>query len=158
MNGDHIERALGLRPLAEIKEESEEIVDVNNDQPLPPSTIVSAVEISVNDSVINDENLQDIEKARQNIEQIVELGRESLHEIISLAKQSESPRAFEVASTLMKTLLDANKEYVEMSTRKKYAKEEILNPKKEEEAAANVTNNNLILTTTDLLKMLKGEA
>jgi hypothetical protein len=75
--------------------------------------------------------------------------------MISLAKQSESPRAFEVASTLMKTLLDANKDFVEISTKKKYAIEEKNGPK--EAAQTNVTNNNLILSTADLLKMLKGE-
>jgi hypothetical protein len=56
----------------------------------------------------------------------------------------------------MKTLLDANKDFVEMSMKKKYAKEEILNPK-EEQATTNVTNNNLILSTADLLAMIKGD-
>jgi hypothetical protein len=75
--------------------------------------------------------------------------------MMSLAKQSESPRAFEVASTLMKTLLDANKDFVEMSMKKKYAVDEVNGPK--EAAQTNVTNNNLIVSTADLLKMLKGE-
>jgi hypothetical protein len=75
--------------------------------------------------------------------------------MMSLAKQSESPRAFEVASTLMKTLLDANKDFVEMSMKKKYAVDEVNAPK--EAAQTNVVNNNLILSTTDLLKMIKGE-
>lgn len=152
-----IERALGLRPIEEAKQDI--IVDITPEEEinLPTSVSETLPEISMEDLVSNDENLQDIEKARKNIEQIVELGRESLDEMISLAKQSESPRAFEVASTLMKTLLDANREFVEMSTRKKYAKEEILNPKKEEESTTNVTNNNLILSTTELLKMIKDE-
>ena len=78
--------------------------------------------------------------------------------MITLAKQSESPRAFEVAATLMKTLLDANRDFVDISMRKKYAKEEILNPKKDESNVTNVTNNNLILSTADVLKMMKGES
>lgn len=153
MSEDHIERALGLRPITEI---NEDIVETKEQL---PSTIVLNTDVLDSEALSNDENFQDIEKARKNIEHIVELGRDSLDEIITLAKQSESPRAFEVASALMKTLLDANKEFVEMSTRKKYAKEEILNPKKEEESnVTNVTNNNLILSTADLLKMMKGES
>ena len=70
--------------------------------------------------------------------------------MVEIAKQSESPRAFEVVSTLMKTLLDANKDYVEMSTKKRYAKEE-------ESPSTQVTNNNLIVSTADLLKMIKGD-
>jgi hypothetical protein len=55
----------------------------------------------------------------------------------------------------MKTLLDANKEYSDISSKKKFATEEINGPK--EAAQTNVTNNNLILSTADLLKMMKGE-
>jgi hypothetical protein len=53
----------------------------------------------------------------------------------------------------MKTLLDANKDYVEMSTKRRYAKEEDPSADK----STNVTNNNLIVSTADLLKMIKGE-
>jgi len=55
----------------------------------------------------------------------------------------------------MKTMLDANKDYADISSKKKYAKEEVNGPK--EAAQTNVTNNNLILSTADLLKMMKGE-
>ncbi len=148
-----IDNILGLRPLEEA------LADADYVDSLPTVQESRDLELPIDlDAVVaSDETLQDIEKARKNIEKIIELGGESLDEMINLAKQSESPRAFEVASTLMKTLLDANRDFVEMSTRKKYAKEEILKPKEEEKAQTNVVNNNLILSTTDLLKMLRGE-
>lgn len=155
MKKNPIEQALGLRPLEEALRDNppDDLVD------LPVVQDVAKTELSTDllNKAETDETLKDIEKARKNIEKIIELGGESLDEMINLAKQSESPRAFEVASTLMKTLLDANREFVEMSTRKKYAKDEILNPKEEEAAQTNITNNNLILSTADLLKMIKGE-
>jgi hypothetical protein len=145
MSNDKISELLGLRPLEEAKkEELPTVVDVS---PRLPSIDVSNIE--------EDETIRDIEQARGNIKNIIEQGDDALKEMISLAKQSESPRAFEVASTLMKTLLDANKDFVEMSTKKKYAIEEKLGPK--EAAQTNITNNNLILSTADLLKMIKGE-
>jgi hypothetical protein len=149
-----IDSALGLRPIEQSKEQDTTPADTT------PAVVEQKItDLSVSSDLLSDdENLKDIELARKNIQNIIEKGDESLKEMIALAKQSESPRAFEVASTLMKTLLDANREFVEMSTRKKYAKEEILNPKKEEETnTTNVTNNNLILSTADLLKMIKGE-
>jgi hypothetical protein len=82
-------------------------------------------------------------------------GQEAMKEMLEIAKQSEQPRAFEVVSTLMKTLLDANKDYADISTKRKFAKEEINGPK--EAAQTNVTNNNLIVSTSDLLRMIKGE-
>lgn len=146
MSDDKISEVLGLRPLKEAKQDQTPVV-VDEEELLVPA--INA------DAVNDDETIRDIEQARGNIKNIIEQGDDALKEMISLAKQSESPRAFEVASTLMKTLLDANKDFVEMSTKKKYAKEELLGPK--EAAQTNITNNNLILSTADLLKMIKGE-
>jgi hypothetical protein len=155
ISNDPIEQALGLRPLEEALKDMPENDPADEPDDLPVPIEETNMEVAIVDPA-TDPTIQDIELARSNIKNITEKGDESLKEMIELAKQSESPRAFEVVSGLMKTLLDANKDFVEMSMKKKYAKEEIMNPK-EEQAAANVTNNNLILSTTDLLKMLKGE-
>ena len=145
-------------------EEKQEILDELNPDKLPDLPVNA---FSTNDEVENlpveqtiqppavidegaEENLKDIELAKANIENIISLGDDSVKEMVEIAKQSESPRAFEVVSTLMKTLLDANKDYVEMSTKKRYAKEET-------KTETNVTNNNLIVSTADLLKMIKGD-
>lgn len=144
MSSDKISESLGLRPLEEAKKE--ELPVVAEEETLPSVPLVDPDD---------DENVKDIEQARGNIKNIIEQGDDALTEMIALAKQSESPRAYEVAATLMKTLLDANKDFVEMSTKKKYAKEEITKPR--EAAQTNVTNNNLILSTADLLKMIKGD-
>jgi len=144
------------------EEEKQEILDELNPDKLPD---LPANAFSTNDEVTNlpvekqagelvpadelaQENLKDIELAKANIENIIGLGDSAVKEMVEIAKQSESPRAFEVVSTLMKTLLDANKDYVEMSTKKRYAKEE-------QSPSTQVTNNNLIVSTADLLKMIK---
>jgi hypothetical protein len=145
MNDDKIANVLGLRPLEEIRKE-------NSIEVLEPEELMHEI-VPINPD--EDETVKDIEQARGNIKNIIEQGDDALKEMMALAKQSESPRAFEVASTLMKTLLDANKDFVEMSTKKKYAKDELNGPK--EAAQTNVTNNNLIISTADLLKMMKGE-
>ena len=101
------------------------------------------------------ENLDDLEKVRSNIEDVMENGKDAMKEMLEIAKQSEHPRAFEVVSTLMKTVLDANKDYADISSKKRFVKDEINGPK--EAAQTNVTNNNLIVSTADLLKMIKGD-
>ena len=143
MSEDKIAKVLGLRPLSEAKDEI--LPEIIEETPL---VIAETLENE-------DDTIVDIEQARGYIKNIIEQGDDALKEMIELAKQSESPRAFEVASTLMKTLLDANKDFVEMSTKKKYAKEEKTNTNNGTQQ--NVTNNNLILSTADLLKMIKGE-
>lgn len=151
MTDDKITSTLGLRPIEEAKEEMASQLPVNSfdtdEVQLPierPETLPATVSQEAT------ENLKDIELAKKNIENIINLGDDAVKEMVEIAKQSESPRAFEVVSTLMKTLLDANKDYVEMSTKKRYAKEE-------HKTETNVTNNNLIVSTADLLKMIKGE-
>lgn len=151
MNEEKIASALGLKPLSEV---------LNDDDEISKNSLVAVNETSSNiiehkDIEEDTETVKDIGLAKQNIENIIKQGDSSLEEIISIAKQSQSPRAFEVVSTLMKTLLDANKDFVEMSMKKKYAVDEMNAPK--EAAQTNVTNNNLIISTADLLKMLKGD-
>jgi hypothetical protein len=171
MSDDKIATALNMRPLEDAKdepevseEEKQEILDEVNPEKLPD---LPANAFTTNDEVENlpveqgqqlpavaeklaDENLKDIELARKNIESIINLGDDSVKEMVEIAKQSESPRAFEVVSQLMKTLLDANKDFVDMSTKKRFAKEE-------QTPTTNVTNNNLIVSTADLLKMIKDD-
>ena len=143
MNNDKIAENLGMRPLSEVREEATEDLPIEVVEENLPAEIVE----------FDDENLNDLEKVRSNIQDVMNTGQEAVREMLEIAKQSEQPRAFEVVSTLMKTLLDANKDFAEVSTKKKFAKEELNGPK--EAAQTNVTNNTLIVSTADLLKMLK---
>jgi len=151
MHDDKIASALGIVPLEEAKSKIEENTEQEPELPIvqtetsPPAIIDNGAE----------ENLEDLEEARQNVKGVIETGDEALREMLEIAKQSEHPRAFEVVSTLMKTMLDANKDLADISTKKRFIKEEIAGPK--EAAQTNVTNNNLIVSTADLLKMIKGE-
>ena len=156
MSDEKISSALGIRPMSEI--------DDNEKQEQVPTVIpkdnTSVAEVSPQlPAVLTDvekENLEDIEAVRSNVADVIETGKDAMQEMLEIAKQSEQPRAFEVVSTLMKTLLDANKDYADISTKKRFAKEEINDPK--ENAGGNtVTNNNLIVSTSDLLRMLKEQ-
>lgn len=147
MSGDKILESMGLAPIDK-DQELQPVEDITEQLPVVQESNLPATNVASERAA--EENLKDIELAKRNIENIINLGDDSVKEMVEIAKQSESPRAFEVVSTLMKTLLDANKDYVEMSTKKRYAKEE-------KQAETQVTNNNLIVSTADLLKMIKGE-
>lgn len=143
MSNNPIDEALGLRPI-----EDDNLPEVVQQEEILPAVT------SEDDA---DEMLRDLELARSNIQNIIQQGDSSLQDMIDLAKQSESPRAFEVAATLMKTLLDANKDFIDVSTKKKDYKKEV--SQSPESSQTNITNNNLILSTSDLLKMIKdGES
>jgi uncharacterized protein YdbL (DUF1318 family) len=159
-NDDPLSAALGMRPIHEAITDDAASSNETPDLPVVQETLQANLVVSDEDvdHASIKEMIDDIELARKNVQDIITKGGESLEEIIDLAKQSESPRAFEVVSGLMKTLLDANRQFVEIAEKKRYTKEDLLKPKEEETSqSTNVTNNNLILSTSDLLKMLKGE-
>lgn len=148
---DNISKNLGIRPIEEAQEEANKL---NEEDQQENALIEGDVKDVAHPPAIpeNKEHEKDIELARQNVQNIIEMGDDAVKEMVEIAKQSESPRAFEVVSTLMKTLLDANKDFVDLSNKKKFEKE--AQPTRNE---TNVTNNNLIVSTADLLKMIKGE-
>ena len=95
----------------------------------------------------------DYQYVRQNLHDTIDKGSTALDALLELAKASEHPRAFEVVGQLTKTLVDANKDLIEVQRKIKDLKKETT----ERENAKNVTNNNLFVgSTADLLKALRG--
>ncbi len=145
MSDDKISSALGIRPMSEI-DENEISTEIEYVEPINPPVVISEED---------DENLRDLNTVRTNIQGVIATGQDAMQEMLEIAKQSEQPRAFEVVSTLMKTMLDANKDFADISSKKKFAQEEINAPR--EAAQTNTVNNNLIVSTADLLKLIKGD-
>jgi hypothetical protein len=99
---------------------------------------------------VDDKADRDYDYARTNFYNIIETGTEALEQMLDVAKASEHPRAYEVVSTIMKTLVDANKDLVSMSA-KKQESEEDKNPSEKA-----MTNNNLFVgSTAELQQLLK---
>lgn len=125
---DEIGKSLGLEPLNDVVE----------------GKIVQRTEVPTDDKMN-----KDYEYARSNFYNVIESGTEALEQMLDVAKASEHPRAYEVVSTIMKTLVDANKDLVAMST-KKVENEEKANP----DSSKAVTNNNLFVGSTNELQQL----
>ena len=100
---------------------------------------------------LEDDISKDYQYARENLYDVIERGTEALDTLLELAKASEHPRAFEVVSTLTKTLVDANKDLLEVQAKVKKLKEE-----EKSEQPQNVTNALFVGSTADLQKLIKG--
>jgi len=100
---------------------------------------------------IKAEKNNDYEYARRNLYDIIEKGNDALEHIVDIAKQSESARAFEVVTNLIKTMAETNKDLLALAKAKKDIDKEDVPEQK------NITNNNLVLTSADLLKMIKDK-
>jgi hypothetical protein len=94
----------------------------------------------------------DFEYARDNLKGMIEKGNIAIDGILALAKESESPRTYEVAAQLIKTMTEANKDLLNLRKQKKDLQKEDA-PKQN-----NTTNNNLFVgSTSELAKMLKAK-
>jgi len=95
----------------------------------------------------------DYKYARENLYGVIEKGTEALDALIDLAKASEHPRAFEVVSQLSKTLVDANKDLLDIQKKVKDLKKT-----EEKEAPKNVTNALFVGSTAELQKLVNGRS
>lgn len=100
----------------------------------------------------NDDIENDFKYTRENLYSVIEQGNKALEDMIDVAKASEHPRAYEVVSGLMKTLVDANKDLLDLSKKKKDLQKE--EEKKDE--ASTVNNNLFVGSTSDLQKMIEN--
>lgn len=104
--------------------------------------------------VVPDKTDDDIENdfkyTRENLYSVIEQGNKALEDMIDVARASEHPRAYEVVSTLMNTLVNANKDLLDLSKKKKE-----LAPKEEFSGPQTVNNNLFVGSTADLQKALK---
>ena len=94
----------------------------------------------------------DFDVTRTNLHAILQQGQEALTHALSVAKQSEHPRAFEVVGGLMKHLSDINTQLLDLHKKK----QAIENPKgSTSDESTSVTNNAIFIgSTADLGKML----
>ena len=95
---------------------------------------------------------KDFEAARANIYEVISTGQEALDKLAEIAGQSQHPRAFEVVAKLMDTMVNANKELLELQSKIR----EIDASESSTISEAKTINNNLFVgSTTELQKMIK---
>jgi|TARA_Y100000022_G_scaffold103808_2_gene89582 hypothetical protein len=98
-----------------------------------------------------DDVKKDYEYTRANLYSLIEKGQEAINGIMELAGESASPRAYEVAGQLIKSVADTTDKLADLQKKLKDLEED--NGKK---GPTNVTNNAMFVgSTADLQKMLK---
>ena len=50
------------------------------------------------------------EQSKDNLQELIDNGKEAMEELLAIAKEGQHPRAYEVYGTLLKNMVDANKE------------------------------------------------
>jgi gas vesicle protein len=125
------------------------------DLPTDTKPMAEAIEESrvtvMNETPSTDNDIDDDYKyARENLKEIIDSAQQSIADLASIASTSESPRAYEVLSTMMKTIVDANKDLLDIHKSVKKLKED-----NNTSAPQNVTNALFVGSTSDLMNLIK---
>jgi hypothetical protein len=89
----NMEQIFDVTPVEEEKKKSSEIVAVKYNEPDVKQDLTDAYQ-----------------QSKENLQEIIDQGKEAMEEILNIAKAGQHPRAFEVYGTLLKNMVDANKE------------------------------------------------
>jgi len=123
-----------------------------NTEPIEINPIieVQSTEVTSLNQVEDDANF-----ARSNIRDLIAKGNTAMDQLLAVAKESEHPRAYEVAAGLIKNLADMNKDLLELQKRRKD-----LSPNQEGFAgnakSLNVDKAIFVGSTNELVKFLKN--
>lgn len=105
---------------------------------------------------INSELAQDLsdayEQTKDNLQELISQGMEAMEEILAIAKEGQHPRAFEVYGSLLKNVVDANKEL--LAVQKQMREMESAGKKA---GPTNIDKAVFVGSPSDLNKLLKGE-
>lgn len=132
-----------MEEIFNLPKDTKPILDVINDH--REVTLQKDLDIKTDD-VTDDYNY-----ARQNLKNIIDSAQTSIEDLSILAQSSESPRAYEVLSGLMKTIVDANKDLLELQKKVKELKDNGTSQ------PSNVTNALFVGSTSELQKLIKQQ-
>lgn len=111
----------------------------------------SSIEIEKSIHNIKPNDIQkDYEYTRANLYSLIEKGQEAINGIMELAGEGGSPRAYEVAGQLIKSVADTTDKLIDLQKKLKDVEEDTI------KSPSSVTNNALFVgSTAELSKLLK---
>ena len=123
----------------------------NTDDGVEVDAIVKAENTELQKNQTRAENVEkDYDYTRGNLYSLIEKGQEAINGIMEVAGETASPRAYEVAGQLIKSVADTTDKLADLHKKVKDIEED------NSKIQGNVTNNALFVgSTAELQKMLK---
>jgi len=91
------------------------------------------------------------EQTKDNLQEIIEQGKDAMDEILQIAKNGQHPRAFEVYGTLLKNMVDANKELLNIQKQMRDM------DGKKKDGDTKIDKAIFVGSTAELNKLIKGK-
>jgi len=110
-----------------------------------------AVSTKDNDPELKQDLSDAYQQSKENLQGIIDQGKEAMEEILQVAKAGQHPRAFEVYGGILKNMVDANKELLNIQ---KQMRE--MDGVKRETTNTNIDKAIFVGSTSELSKLLKN--
>ena len=124
-----------------------EVFDV---APLSEADKKKPLAVHYNDPDLGQDLTDAYQQSKENLQDIIDQGKDAMDAILEIAKQGQHPRAFEVYATLLKNMTEANDRLL------KIQKEMREMDKKKEVNNTNIDKAIFVGTTAELAKLLKN--
>ena len=133
-----------------MKNSYDSLNDTFNTDPVEETDIVKEEKRKNQIQKLTDDVSKDYDYTRGNLYSLIEKGQEAINGIMEVAGETASPRAYEVAGQLIKSVADSTDKLMDLQKKVKEIDED--NPKTQN----TVTNNALFVgSTSELSKMIK---
>ena len=133
-----------------MKNSYDSLNDTFNTDPVESTEIVKEQKRKEQIQKLTDDVSKDYDYTRGNLYSLIEKGQEAINGIMEVAGETASPRAYEVAGQLIKSVADSTDKLMDLQKKMKDIDEESTKTQN------NVTNNALFVgSTSELSKLLK---
>mgnify|MGYP001322648167 FL=1 len=126
-------------------------VEFDQKENKPTDMVVKVDALPVSKERLEKDLGHDYRRVRNNLQDLIETGQDAVDGILNVARDSDSPRAFEVAGQMIKTLADMNKDLIDLHNKMK-----VIN--KEETTINHNTNNSIYVGSTSDLQDLINQS
>ena len=133
-----------------MKNSYDSLNDTFNTDPVESTEIVKEQKRKEQIQKLTDDVSKDYDYTRGNLYSLIEKGQEAINGIMEVAGETASPRAYEVAGQLIKSVADTTDKLADLHKKIKDIEDD------NSKTQGNVTNNALFVgSTAELQKMLK---
>jgi hypothetical protein len=130
----------------------EKIFDVTPVEPVQPAQPLVPVENNPVDKLDLKQDLVDsYEQTKSNLQDLIDNGKDAMEELRQIASAGQHPRAFEVYATLLKNVVDANKEL--LNVQKQMRDMDV----KKKDGDTRIDKAIFVGSTAELSKLIKGK-
>lgn len=130
----------------------EKIFDVTPVESKPQTIVPVAPKISSSDLELKEDLKDAYEQSKSNLQDLIDNGKDAMDELRHIASAGQHPRAFEVYATLLKNMVDANKELLNIQKQMRDM------DGKKKDGDTRIDKAIFVGSTAELNKLIKGKA